>query len=59
VSRGDCLGFKKSFRKSEETDPRVLSLNESLVLLHRGDAHISLLDHTVSMGIGEIAGDNP
>ena len=27
VSRGDCLGFKNCYRKSEETDPRVLSLN--------------------------------
>jgi hypothetical protein len=44
---------------SEETDPRVLSLNESLVLLHRGDAYILILNHTVSMGIGEVAGDNP
>ena len=28
VSRGDCLGFEIGSRKSEETDPRVLSLNE-------------------------------
>ena len=38
LSRGDSLGFKMWSRESEETDPRDLSLNESLVHVHCGVA---------------------